>query len=54
MLSGILKVQPFIAEHTSSVYRKIVTMPLMAKTGPAPGAVFRIRELMDKLIVKHQ
>jgi hypothetical protein len=54
MLSGILKVQPFVASQTSATYRTRVLNRLRQRGGPAPGAVGRIRELMDKIMVKHQ
>jgi hypothetical protein len=54
MLSGILRVGAFRSNGSSQEFRKKVVTPLMKKGGPRPGAVARIRELMDKLIVKHQ
>ena len=52
MFAGFLHVQPFGSSSTS--FQKLVTNPLCQVSGPAYGAVWRIKEIMSKLLVKHR
>ncbi|EJT48911.1 hypothetical protein A1Q1_02006 [Trichosporon asahii var. asahii CBS 2479] len=50
MLKGFLAAEVFQADE----FRRLVTRPLRAASGPAFGAVERIRSIMSRVMVKHR
>ena len=52
MITDFLQVPLFTADYKS--FSKYITEPLMAKSGPLPGAIQVLTQVMESVMIRHQ